>query len=73
MAEASQPPPPDDVSPGGPRPGGPRAAPAKRAEAPSRLRDPQGEILFGLVGGYTSVNGSSFGTAGVHLGYAALT
>ncbi|MEL7372435.1 MAG: hypothetical protein AAFN74_26160, partial [Myxococcota bacterium] len=46
---------------------------AKRAEAPSRLRDPQGEILFGLVGGYTSVNGSSFGTAGVHLGYAALT
>ena len=54
------------------RPGGPRVAP--KADASARgLRDPQGEILFGINGGYTVGNGVQFGSAGVHFGYAALT
>ena len=62
-----------DETPRRQRPGQPRIRPRASARGVSPYRDAQGQILFGLNGGYGFGNGVQFGSAGVHFGYAVLT
>ena len=71
-AEA-QPDPSNDAPPARRRPGQPRVQPRSSARGVSPYRDAQGQVLFGVNGGYAFGNGAQFGSAGIHVGYAVVT